>query len=151
MQILPPEGLYGLQNILGRQIVLALSEQDREQDKEASKEAPEIIKNKWSGSGVGSFPCIGSCRYQFAVHHPGRKNLNLKFTRAKLEQLVGNLIKRTSGPCRKALSDAKRNMGDVLLVGGMSRMSTVQDIFAHQLSRAMNLDEAVAVVEFGLI
>ncbi|XP_058061879.1 heat shock 70 kDa protein cognate 5 [Anopheles bellator] len=82
----------------------------------------------------------------------GPKHLNLKLTRAKLETLVGDLIKRTVAPCQKAMSDAevkKSDIGEVLLVGGMSRMpkvqSLVQEIFGRQPSRAVNPDEAVAV------
>lgn len=82
----------------------------------------------------------------------GPKHMNLKFTRSTLENLVGDLIKRTIAPCQKALSDAeikKSDIGEVLLVGGMTRMpkvqQTVQDIFGKQPSRAVNPDEAVAV------
>lgn len=82
----------------------------------------------------------------------GPKHMNLKFSRSKLESLVGDLIKRTISPCQKALTDAevkKSDIGEVLLVGGMTRMpkvqSTVQDIFGRQPSRAVNPDEAVAV------
>lgn len=82
----------------------------------------------------------------------GPKHMNLKFTRSKLEGLVGDLIKRTIAPCQKALSDAevaKSDIGEVLLVGGMTRMpkvqQVVQDLFGRQPSRAVNPDEAVAV------
>ncbi|XP_031638843.1 heat shock 70 kDa protein cognate 5 [Contarinia nasturtii] len=82
----------------------------------------------------------------------GPKHMNLKFTRAKLESLVGDLIKRTISPCQKAINDAevkKSDIGEVLLVGGMTRMpkvqSTVLDIFGKQPSRSVNPDEAVAV------
>lgn len=82
----------------------------------------------------------------------GPKHMNLKFSRSKLESLVGDLIKRTISPCQKALTDAevkKSDIGEVLLVGGMTRMpkvqSTVQDIFGRHPSRAVNPDEAVAV------
>lgn len=82
----------------------------------------------------------------------GPKHMNLKFTRAKLENLVGDLIKRTIQPCQKALTDAevaKSDIGEVLLVGGMTRMpkvqSTVQDLFGRTPSRAVNPDEAVAI------
>lgn len=60
----------------------------------------------------------------------GPKHMNLKMTRAKLESLVGDLIKRTIAPCQKALRDAevdKKDIGDVLLVGGMIRMPKVQE------------------------
>lgn len=59
----------------------------------------------------------------------GPQHMNLKMTRAKLESLVGDLIKRTTTPCQKALSDAevsKSDIGEVLLVGGMTRMPKVQ-------------------------
>lgn len=59
----------------------------------------------------------------------GPKHMNLKMSRAKLEELVGDLIKRTISPCQKALSDAevkKNEIGEVLLVGGMTRMPKVQ-------------------------
>jgi molecular chaperone DnaK len=82
----------------------------------------------------------------------GPKHLNVKLTRAKFEQLVGDLIKRTVEPCRKAMHDAEvkpSEIGDVLLVGGMSRMPKVQqtvlEVFGKQPSKAVNPDEAVAM------
>lgn len=82
----------------------------------------------------------------------GPQHMNLKMTRSKLESLVADLIKRTIQPCQKALSDAevsKSEIGEVLLVGGMTRMpkvqSTVQELFGRQPSRSVNPDEAVAV------
>lgn len=82
----------------------------------------------------------------------GPQHMNLKMTRAKLEGLVSDLIKRTITPCQKALSDAevsKTSIGEVLLVGGMTRMpkvqATVQELFGRAPSRSVNPDEAVAV------
>jgi molecular chaperone DnaK len=82
----------------------------------------------------------------------GPKHMNLKLTRSKFESLVEDLIKRTVGPCQKALQDAevkKSDIGEVILVGGMSRMpkvqSTVQDLFGRTPSKAVNPDEAVAI------
>nr|UFR83482.1 HSC70 [Hyphantria cunea] len=82
----------------------------------------------------------------------GPKHMNLKMTRSKLESLVGDLIKRTVAPCQRALQDAevqRSDIGEVLLVGGMTRMpkvqQTVQEIFGRAPSRAVNPDEAVAV------
>jgi len=82
----------------------------------------------------------------------GPKHMNLKLTRAKFESLVGELIKKTIQPCQKALKDAevaKSDIGEVILVGGMTRMpkvhNTVQEIFGKQPSRSVNPDEAVAV------
>ncbi|KAI5746822.1 hypothetical protein M8J77_007805 [Diaphorina citri] len=82
----------------------------------------------------------------------GPKHMNLKLTRSKFESLVGDLIKKTVNPCQKALQDAdckNSDIGEVLLVGGMTRMpkvqSTVQEIFGKVPSRAVNPDEAVAI------
>ena len=58
----------------------------------------------------------------------GPKHMNLKLTRAKLEQLVNHLIQKTVEPCKKAIKDAgisRGEIGEVLLVGGMSRMPKV--------------------------
>ena len=82
----------------------------------------------------------------------GPKHMNIKMTRAKFEQLVSDLIKRTVEPCKKAMHDAEvkpSDIGDVLLVGGMTRMPKVQqvvkDLFNKQPSKAVNPDEAVAI------
>ncbi|XP_002121036.2 stress-70 protein, mitochondrial-like [Ciona intestinalis] len=82
----------------------------------------------------------------------GPKHMNLKMSRSQLEQLVGGLIKRTVQPCEKAVQDAevsKSDIGEIILVGGMTRMpkvqSTVQSIFGKQASKAVNPDEAVAM------
>lgn len=82
----------------------------------------------------------------------GPKHMNLKLSRAKYESLVEDLIKRTVGPCQKALQDAevkKSDIGEVLLVGGMTRMpkvqTTVQDLFGRTPSKSVNPDEAVAI------
>ncbi|KAF1587757.1 UNVERIFIED_CONTAM: Heat shock 70 kDa protein F, mitochondrial, partial [Eudyptes robustus] len=86
------------------------------------------------------------------VDASGPKHLNIKLTRSKFEQLVSDLIKRTQEPCKKAMVDAEvkpSDIGEVLLVGGMSRMpkvqQTVQDIFGRVPSKAVNPDEAVAI------
>merc|ERR1719341_1708068 len=72
--------------------------------------------------------------------------MNLKLTRAKFEQIVGDLIKKTVEPCLKAMKDAevsKSDIGEVILVGGMSRMPKVQDtcreIFGRAPSKAVLL------------
>nr|AFL69920.1 heat shock protein 70-F [Ditylenchus destructor] len=82
----------------------------------------------------------------------GPKHMSIKLTRAKFEQLVADLIKRTVEPCRKAMHDAEvkpSDIGEVLLVGGMTRMpkvqKTVQDVFGKLPSKAVNPDEAVAI------
>jgi molecular chaperone DnaK len=62
--------------------------------------------------------------------------MNLKLTRSKFEQLVGDLIKRTIEPCKKAMHDAEVKpsaIGEVLLVGGMTRMPKVRrEIFSTE-------------------
>lgn len=59
----------------------------------------------------------------------GPKHLNMKLTRAQFEGIVADLIRRTVAPCQKAMQDAevsKGDIGEVLLVGGMTRMPKVQ-------------------------
>ena len=82
----------------------------------------------------------------------GPKHLNMKLTRAKLETLVADLIKRTIAPCKKALADAGMKAGDVdevVLVGGMTRMPAVQkavtDFFGKEPHKGVNPDEVVAM------
>jgi len=82
----------------------------------------------------------------------GPKHMNLKLTRAKFESIVGDLIKKCVDPCHKAMKDAevaKSDIGEVILVGGMSRMPKVQEtckeIFGRTPSKAVNPDEAVAM------
>merc|ERR1719188_2725439 len=82
----------------------------------------------------------------------GPKHMNMKMTRARFESIVADLIKKTVDPCNKAMKDAevsKSDIGDVILVGGMSRMPKVQDtckeIFGRSPSKAVNPDEAVAM------
>ena len=82
----------------------------------------------------------------------GPKHLNIKLTRAKLESLVDELIGRTIGPCKIALSDAGLKVDeidDVILVGGQTRMPKVEEevknFFGKDPRKDVNPDEAVAV------
>jgi len=82
----------------------------------------------------------------------GPKHFEYKLTRAKLEQLVGDLINNTAGPCEKALKDAgvkASEINAVVLVGGMTRMPAVQEkvkaIFGKDPMKGVNPDEVVAV------
>jgi len=82
----------------------------------------------------------------------GPKHLVMKLTRAKLEQLVDDLIKRSIEPCKKALSDAGVSTSDikeVVLVGGMTRMpkviQAVKEFFGKEPHRGVNPDEVVAI------
>jgi len=82
----------------------------------------------------------------------GPKHLTMKLTRAKLESLVEDLIKRTIAPCEAALKDAGLKAGDineVILVGGMTRMpkvaETVKNFFGKEPHKGVNPDEVVAI------
>jgi molecular chaperone DnaK len=82
----------------------------------------------------------------------GPKHLNYTLTRAKLEQLVGDLIEKTKGPVMQALQDAGVNasqVDEVVLVGGQTRMPAVQNlvkgIFGKEPHKGVNPDEVVAV------
>jgi molecular chaperone DnaK len=82
----------------------------------------------------------------------GPRHLDLTLTRAKLEQLVDDLIQRTVEPCKKALADAKlspEEIDEVILVGGQIRMPKVQDVvrnlFGKEPHKGVNPDEVVAV------
>jgi len=82
----------------------------------------------------------------------GPVHLNMMLTRAKLEALVEDLVKRTIEPCKKALADAGKSIGqidEVVLVGGMTRMPKVQEavkaFFGKEPHKGVNPDEVVAV------
>jgi molecular chaperone DnaK len=82
----------------------------------------------------------------------GPRHLDLTLSRAKLEQLVDDLIQRTVGPCKKALADAKlqpSEIDEVILVGGQTRMPKVQEVvkmlFGREPHKGVNPDEVVAV------
>jgi molecular chaperone DnaK len=82
----------------------------------------------------------------------GAKHLNVTITRAKFEQLTAHLIERTKQPCFDCLKDAgvsTKDIDEVLLVGGMTRMpkvqETVKEIFNKEPSKAVNPDECVAM------
>jgi molecular chaperone DnaK len=82
----------------------------------------------------------------------GPKHMQMKLTRAKLEQLTEDLIQRTIEPCKQALSDAKlspQDIVEVVLVGGMTRMPAVVDAvrkyFGKEPHKGVNPDEVVAI------
>lgn len=82
----------------------------------------------------------------------GPRHMQMKLTRAKLEQIVGDLVDKTLEPCKKALADAKLSASDiheVILVGGMTRMplviQTVEKFFGKKPNASVNPDEVVAV------
>ena len=82
----------------------------------------------------------------------GPKHVNLKFTRAKLEALVSNLIEKTLEPCKIALKDSgfsAAEINEIVLVGGMTRMpkiiETVKNFFGKEPNKSVNPDEVVAM------
>jgi molecular chaperone DnaK len=82
----------------------------------------------------------------------GPKHLALKLTRAKLEQITDDLVQRSMGPVRQALKDAglePKDIDEVVLVGGMTRMPRIQELvkaqFAKEPHKGVNPDEVVAV------
>ena len=82
----------------------------------------------------------------------GPKHLNIKLSRSKLEELVHDLLDRTEDPCKKALKDAKtdaKDIDDVIMVGGMTRMPAVLEIakkiFGREPHKGVNPDEVVAL------
>ncbi len=81
----------------------------------------------------------------------GPKHMQVKLSRAKFESLVGDLVEKTLGPCKKALEDAKKSIkeiSEVLLVGGSTRIPMVQakvrEFFGKEPSKGVNPDEVVA-------
>ena len=91
----------------------------------------------------------------------GPKHLQMKITRARLEQLTDDLIQRTIAPCRQALADAKlqpSQIDEVILVGGMTRMpaiqATVAEFFGKEPHKGVNPDEVVglgAAIQAGVL
>ena len=91
----------------------------------------------------------------------GPQHMVKTLSRAKLEQLVSDLVDRTEGPCRQALTDSGLNasaIDEVIMVGGMSRMPAVQEkvkqVFGKEPNRNVNPDEAVAMgaaVQAGIL
>ena len=82
----------------------------------------------------------------------GPKHLVMTLTRAKLEQMVADLIQNTVGPCKQAMADASitpADVDEVILVGGMTRMPAVQqtvlDLFGKEAHQGVNPDEVVAM------
>ncbi len=82
----------------------------------------------------------------------GPKHLSITLTRAKLEQLVMDLVEKTIGPCKQALTDAGKTtaqIDEVVLVGGQTRMPLVQEkvkqFFGKEAHKGVNPDEVVAV------
>ncbi len=111
------------------------------------KEAAEKAKIELSGNNETdiNLPFI-------TADASGPKHFTMKLTRSKLESLVDDLVEKTVGPCKMALKDAgysPRDIDEVILVGGMTRMPRVQakvkEVFGREPGKGVNPDEAVAV------
>ncbi|MGD8368886.1 MAG: molecular chaperone DnaK, partial [Desulfobacterales bacterium] len=111
------------------------------------KEAAEKAKMELSGSMETdvNLPFI-------TADASGPKHMNIRISRAKLESLVSDLVDRVEGPCRTAIKDAglsAKEIDEVILVGGMTRMPAVQErvkkIFGREPHKGVNPDEVVAV------
>lgn len=111
------------------------------------KEAAEKAKHELSSSSETdvNLPFI-------TADASGPKHLNLKITRAKFESLVEDLVQRCLEPCRKALKDSgctSKDINEVILVGGMTRMPKVQEMvkkfFGKEPHKGVNPDEVVAI------
>ena len=123
---------------------------DLRQDKMALqrlKEAAEKAKHELSSSTETevNLPFI-------TADQNGPKHLNLKISRARFEQMVDDLVQRCLGPCRDALKDAgctDKDIDEVILVGGMTRMPKIQQIvkefFGKEPHKGVNPDEVVAI------
>jgi len=123
---------------------------DLKQDKLAVqrlREAAEKAKTELSSTGSTeiNLPFI-------TADATGPKHLNMKLSRAKLEELTGKLVERTLEPCKNCLRDAgvsTSEVNEVILVGGMTRMpkvqSTVQGFFGKEPFKGVNPDEVVAL------
>ncbi|HCV87405.1 MAG TPA: molecular chaperone DnaK, partial [Deltaproteobacteria bacterium] len=123
---------------------------DLRQDKMALqrlKEAAEKAKHELSSSTETevNLPFI-------TADQNGPKHLNLKISRARFEQMVDDLVQRCLGPCRDALKDAgcsAKDVDEVILVGGMTRMPKIQQIvkefFGKEPHKGVNPDEVVAI------
>ena len=123
---------------------------DLRQDKMALqrlKEAAEKAKHELSSSTETevNLPFI-------TADQNGPKHLNLKISRARFEQMVDDLVQRCLGPCRDALKDAgcsAKDIDEVILVGGMTRMPKIQQIvkefFGKEPHKGVNPDEVVAI------
>src|SRR5690348_120530 len=123
---------------------------DLRQDKMALqrlKEAAEKAKKELSSSMQTeiNLPFI-------TADQSGPKHLTMTLTRAKLEQLVDDLIDKSRKPCEQAMSDAKvspAQIDEIVLVGGMTRMpavvTTVKNIFNKEPNKGVNPDEVVAI------
>lgn len=133
-----------------------IGEFKKEQGVDLSKDQMALQRLKEAGEKA---KCELSSTHETEINLPyitadasGPKHLNIKLSRPKLEDLVGDLIERTISPCRKAMDDAKvyaSDIDEVILVGGSTRMPAVQEkvkeIFGKEPHRGINPDEVVAL------
>ncbi len=128
----------------------------REQGIDLSKDAIALQRLKEAAERA---KCELSTAMQSEINLPfitadatGPKHMNVKLTRAKLEQLIGDLVTRTVEPCKRALADAglkPSDIDEVILVGGSTRIPMVQqkvkELFEKEPHKGINPDEVVAI------
>jgi molecular chaperone DnaK len=139
-----------------RVIEWLVAEFKKEQGIDLSKDAIALQRLKEAGERA---KCELSTAMQTEINLPfitadasGPKHLNVKLTRAKLEQLVEELVERTVGPCKQAMADAglkPADIDEVILVGGSTRVPMVQrkvqELFGKEPHKGINPDEVVAI------
>jgi len=140
-----------------QRIIEYLSQEfQKEQGIDLSKDAIAVQRLKEAAERA---KCELSSAMQAEINLPfitadasGPKHLNTKLTRAKFEQLIEDLVERSLGPCRNAMSDAGIKAGEideVILVGGSTRIpmvqKKVQELFGKEPHKGINPDEVVAV------
>jgi molecular chaperone DnaK len=139
-----------------RVIEWLVAEFKKEQGIDLSKDPIALQRLKEAGERA---KCELSTALQTDINLPfvtadatGPKHLNVKLTRAKLEQLIEDLVQRTVGPCKQALADAglkSDDIDEVILVGGSTRIPMVQqrvkELFGREPHKGINPDEVVAV------
>ena len=128
----------------------------RENDIDLSKDRTALQRLKEAAEKA---KCEVSTAQQSEINLPfitadqnGPRHLNVSLSRAKLEQLVADLVERTVGPCKQAIKDAgisADKIDEVVLVGGQTRMPAVQELvkklFGKEPHRGVNPDEVVAI------
>jgi len=128
----------------------------RENDIDLSKDRTALQRLKEAAEKA---KCEVSTAQQSEINLPfitadqnGPRHLNVSLSRAKLEQLVADLVERTVGPCKQAMKDAgisADKIDEVVLVGGQTRMPAVQELvkklFGKEPHRGVNPDEVVAI------
>jgi len=148
---------YGLDNDFDERIMNWLADEFKKQEGIDLRKDPMALQRLKEAAEKAK--CELSSSMQTDINLPfitadqsGPKHLNITLSRSKLEQLVDDLVQKTKAPCEKALKDAgltAKDIDEVILVGGQTRMPKVQElvtaIFGREPHKGVNPDEVVAV------